>query len=69
MIKPSKHDLAMCVLAERDINTSLVAALEGLFEHCAMIHKHWGDGANAKQANEAITAAQEALSFTKRVRT
>lgn len=63
----TKHDLAMCVLAERDINASLVAALGGLFEHCAMVHKHWGDGDNTAQANEAIAFAQDALAHAKRV--
>ena len=67
-IKQSKHDLAMCVLAERDINASLIASLEGLFEHCAMLHKHWGDGCNAKQSDAAITFAQESLDHAKRVR-
>ena len=39
----------------------LLNGLEGLFEHCAMIHKHWGDGSNQKQANAAILAAQAAI--------
>jgi hypothetical protein len=39
----------------------LLAALAGLFEHCAMIHKHWGDGDNQQQADAAIDAALAAI--------
>ena len=39
----------------------LLAALQGLFEHCAMIHKHGGDGDNQKQANAAEAAARAAI--------
>ena len=39
----------------------LVEALAGLFEHCAMIHKHWGEGSNAKQADAAQNAARDLL--------
>lgn len=66
-IKQSKHDLAMCVLAERDLNAALITALEGLFEHCALIHKHWGDGDNTKLANAAESFARDTLAHAKRV--
>ena len=39
----------------------LLAALESLFEHCAMPHKHWGEGSNAKEADAAITAGLAAI--------
>ena len=39
----------------------LLEALEGLFEHCAMVHKHWGDGSNQREADTAIKQAQAAL--------
>ena len=39
----------------------LVTALSGLFEHCAMVHKHWGENANQKEADAAIQAARDAL--------
>jgi len=39
----------------------LRAALEGLFEHCVMIHKRWGENSNQKQATEAIAKAKAAL--------
>lgn len=42
-------------------NAELVVALNGLFEHCAMPHKHWGEGSNAKQADAAIAYARAAL--------
>lgn len=44
----------------------LLAALEGLFEHCAMIHKHWGEGDNTKEANKAIEAAKAAIAKARR---
>jgi len=36
-------------------------ALAALFEHCAMIHKHWGEGDNTREATAAIAAANAAL--------
>jgi hypothetical protein len=42
------------------------AALAELFEHCAMIHTHWGDGDNSKEADAAITAAHNALDDAER---
>lgn len=39
----------------------LLQALEGLFEHCAMVHKHWGESSNAKEAHAAIKFAQDAI--------
>ena len=42
----------------------LVGALKGLFEHCAMIHKHWGENCNQKEADAAIEAARAALNDT-----
>lgn len=35
----------------------LKAAVNDLFDQCAMIHKHWGDGSNHKEAAEAIATA------------
>lgn len=32
---------------------ALLEALQGLFEHCSMIHSQWGDGCNQKQADAA----------------
>ena len=39
----------------------LLGALEALFEHCAMVHKYWGDGDNQKEADAAISRAQDAI--------
>lgn len=39
----------------------LLEAITGLFEHCAMIHKHWGDGDNRQQADAAIATARAAI--------
>jgi hypothetical protein len=43
----------------------LLAALESLFEHCAMIHNQWGDKSNARQADESIAAARAAIKKAK----
>lgn len=43
----------------------LLAALEALFENCTMIHAHWGDGDNTKQADEAIANARAAIARAK----
>jgi hypothetical protein len=48
------HDVA-------DAAPELLAALVGLFEHCAMVHKHWGDGCNREQADRAIDGARALL--------
>ena len=40
---------------------ALRAALQGLFDHCAMVHKHWGDGDNTKEADAAQKTARAAL--------
>ena len=39
----------------------LLEALKGLFEHCAMVHKHWGDNSNQKEADAAINTANAAI--------
>lgn len=40
---------------------ALLDALQGLFNHCCMTHKHWGDGNNQKEADRAIKAAKAAI--------
>ena len=45
----------------REENAKLRAALAGLFEHCSMIHKHWGAGNNSIQADNAVNVARAAL--------
>jgi hypothetical protein len=40
---------------------AMLEALELLFEHCVMIHKHWGEGCNQKEADAAIKNAQAIL--------
>lgn len=39
----------------------LAEALAALFEHCAMVHKHWGDGDNTREANAAIERGRALL--------
>lgn len=39
----------------------LLAALESLFENCSMIHSQWGEGGNAREADQAITNAKAAI--------
>lgn len=43
----------------------LLEAMESLFEHCEMVHKHWGDGDNTKEANAAIEAGKAAIAKAK----
>lgn len=40
----------------------LLEALQALFEHCAMTHKHWGENSNLKESNAAQEAARAAIS-------
>ena len=53
----------------KEFNTEAVAelveAVEGLFENCAMIHKHWGDGCNSAEARASIAATLAALDKVK----
>lgn len=58
-----KQDVEECKANARLIAAApdLLAALEGIFENCAMVHKHWGEGSNAKGADAAIRAAQDAI--------
>ena len=39
----------------------MLEALQGLFKHTSMIHKHWGDGDNTKECNVAVEMAQAAI--------
>ena len=56
-----RSTLAHRVAELTEQNKVLVDALEGLFEHCSMIHKHWGEGSNAREAQAAIDTARAAL--------
>jgi hypothetical protein len=66
ILDPSDDDapaLENARLIVRAVNShdKLISALQGLFEHCAMVHKHWGEGSNQKEADAAIDAARAAL--------
>jgi hypothetical protein len=74
--KDDRHDTPDNEVARRKANAefivkavnnydALVDVLERLFEHCAMIHKHWGDNSNQKQADAAIADAKELLAKVK----
>ncbi len=59
-----KHDLE--VEKERHAKTKqqrddLLDACKALFEHCCMVHKHWGENCNQKQASAAIEAGHKAI--------
>jgi hypothetical protein len=57
-IQPTTRDanLRLCSAAPE-----MLEALKGLFEHCSMIHKHWGEGSNATEAREAIAFAEATI--------
>jgi hypothetical protein len=40
---------------------ALLEALRSVFEHCALVHKHWGEGCNQRQADAAIAGARALL--------
>ena len=49
-------------LIERETGAEeLLAALKGLFEHCAMVHKHSGEGSNQREADAAQKLARAAI--------
>lgn len=43
------------------LESELLAALKSLFEHCSMIHKHWGEDCNQKEAEDARKAGLAAI--------
>jgi hypothetical protein len=43
----------------------LLESLEALFEQCAMVHMHWGDGDNTREADAAMTAGRAAIAKAK----
>ena len=43
----------------------LLEALKALFEHCSMVHKHWGEGCNQREADAAIKAGRAAIQKAK----
>ena len=48
-------------LADPGVVPEMLAALAGIFQHCAMIHKRWGDWCNRPEADAAIAAGRAAL--------
>lgn len=57
----SIEEHAVLIVKAVNNHEAMVKALQGLFEHCSMIHKHWGEGCNQKEADEAIKSARAAL--------
>jgi hypothetical protein len=51
-------DLLDAATAQRD---ELLAAAKGLFEHCVMVHKYWGEKSNQGQGDTAIAHALDAI--------
>ena len=39
----------------------LLDALRDILEHCALVHKHWGEGDNTKEADAAESKARALL--------
>ena len=52
---------AASIIRAVNSHDDLLAALQGLFEHCAMVHKHCGDNSNAREATAAIKAGEAAI--------
>lgn len=40
----------------------LLTAAEAVLEHCALVHRHWGENSNLQQANAAEQALRAAIS-------
>jgi hypothetical protein len=56
------HEAARFAGIEKgNVHDQLLEALEGLFEHCEMVHKHWGEGCNQREADTAIAKARAAI--------
>ena len=56
------------VIAECDKMLSaneMLETLKSLFEHCAMVHMHWGENSNQKEADAAIAAGRAAIAKAK----
>ena len=60
-LTPKEQANARLIAAAPD----LLAALKGLFENCAMIHRHWGDNDNQREASAAVDAARAAIAKAK----
>jgi hypothetical protein len=43
----------------------MLEAMTELFEHCSMIHKHWGSNSNQKEADAAIAKGKAAIQKAK----
>ncbi|KKM19345.1 hypothetical protein LCGC14_1656580 [marine sediment metagenome] len=43
------------------LDDELLEEMQAMFENCSMIHKHWGENCNQKQADIAIKAGREAI--------
>jgi hypothetical protein len=60
---PAREDreFAQLIVNAVGSHADLLAALDALFEHCAMVHKYWGECSNVREADAAIAAARAAL--------
>ena len=57
----NKDNNAAYIVQACNNHDALVKALQDLFEHCAMVHKCWGNGDNTKEAAAAIKAGEAAI--------
>jgi len=58
---PENKANAAFIIHACNSHDALVGSLKALFEHCAMIHKYWGDNSNTKEADAAIKSAHATL--------
>lgn len=55
-------------IRDSQVYMGMYDALKGIFEHCVMTHKHWGEGCNRKEADAAIAAGREAIANAERIK-
>lgn len=50
-----------------DVRQELLESLEGIFEHCALVHIRWGDHCNQREADAAIARGRAAIARGRQV--
>ena len=61
LVKDEQGTVRLYQCPTHDAAPDLLTALAGLFQHCVMVHKYWGDGSNQREADQAIASARAAI--------